>query len=727
MISSNIHSSIRRVNALNRILQCRAINTNKLTLSIKYYSSNVSMNKTSASDSNKVVNKDNLTQDQLAHLRWILQKDNLRQDVFLIGKPGSLRRTLAMSYLELTQREVEYICLSRDTTEADIKQRREIVNGTAKYYDQSAVRAAIEGRVLILEGIEKAERNVLPVLNNLLENREMHLEDGRFLVSADTYDKLLREHGESELSKWNLVRVSEEFRVLALGLPVPPYVGNPLDPPLRSRFQARNIPSPTYQDTLSLLTQQFPNVNRDSLTKLVSVAYALVSEESRSVALPDFPIDNLTRAVQILSDCPRFPVVSLISSLYPYNSFVSKEARSLVESIMQSLGVSTDVKLEESMETDQQASSTATSSSQYIPTPYQNSLLSALLTIHPVSDVCLVGPRGCGKTTLVKEYARRLNVTVEPIALYQDMTARDLLQQRSTKQDGDTVWQNSTLVSAALEGSLAVCDGLHRVHASTLCVLQRLVHDRELQLYDGTRLLRHDRYDTLVESNQGQPIPGVLRIHPDFRIIATAESPSTGNSWLTPEILSLFLFQEVRNLNINEEAHLIQSMYGSIPSGLNKLLSVIETLRESNDPALVQLSSSLSTRQLLRIARRMYQFPGQQDLWENIQGACLAKFLPPLIRHSFFSLLTKHHIAPSPPQSSLSPPSISTADPNSVLIGSTRLDKYRTRDSQSKIPSVLFYDVPQHVQLLERIGQDFSLGEHLLLVGNQGVEKKQDY
>jgi hypothetical protein len=27
--------------------------------------------------------------------------------------------------------------------------------------------------VLILEGIEKAERNILPLLNNLLENREM--------------------------------------------------------------------------------------------------------------------------------------------------------------------------------------------------------------------------------------------------------------------------------------------------------------------------------------------------------------------------------------------------------------------------------------------------------------------------------------------------------------------------------------------------------------------------
>ena len=58
-------------------------------------------------------------------------------------------------------------------------------------YFQSAVRAATKGRVLILEGIEKAERNVLPVLNNLLENREMQLEDGRLLIPAKRYDRLL--------------------------------------------------------------------------------------------------------------------------------------------------------------------------------------------------------------------------------------------------------------------------------------------------------------------------------------------------------------------------------------------------------------------------------------------------------------------------------------------------------------------------------------------------------
>lgn len=124
----------------------------------------------------------------------MLQKDILSQDIFLTGGPGTRRRNLTLAFLEVTGRELEFIALSRDTTESDLKQRREIKSGTAYYHDQSAVRAAMNGRVLVIEGVEKAERNVLPVLNNLLENREMHLEDGRFLVPATRYDKLLKVH-----------------------------------------------------------------------------------------------------------------------------------------------------------------------------------------------------------------------------------------------------------------------------------------------------------------------------------------------------------------------------------------------------------------------------------------------------------------------------------------------------------------------------------------------------
>ena len=136
---------------------------------------------------------------------------------------------------------MEYLSLSRDTTETDIKQRRELVSGNAIYKDAAAVRAAINGRVLILDGVERVERNVLPVLNNLLENREAQLEDGRFLMAPDRWDKLKETASELEMENSGLIRVDEFFRVIALGLPVPLFRGAPLDPPLRSRFQARQV------------------------------------------------------------------------------------------------------------------------------------------------------------------------------------------------------------------------------------------------------------------------------------------------------------------------------------------------------------------------------------------------------------------------------------------------------------------------------------------------------
>lgn len=43
--------------------------------------------------------------------------------------------------------QVEYLSLSRDTTETDIKQRRELVSGNAIYKDAAAVRAAMNGRL----------------------------------------------------------------------------------------------------------------------------------------------------------------------------------------------------------------------------------------------------------------------------------------------------------------------------------------------------------------------------------------------------------------------------------------------------------------------------------------------------------------------------------------------------------------------------------------------------
>lgn len=132
------------------------------------------------------------TQEAMEIMAFLLKKDVLRQDSFLIGPPGRSKRLLAMAYCEMSRRPVEYLCISQDTTVSDIKQRREIVDHTTIFVDSPAVRAAIHGRVLVLEGVEKAERNVLSVINNLLENREIQLEDGRFLTAPERFDDLAR-------------------------------------------------------------------------------------------------------------------------------------------------------------------------------------------------------------------------------------------------------------------------------------------------------------------------------------------------------------------------------------------------------------------------------------------------------------------------------------------------------------------------------------------------------
>ncbi|XP_055526444.1 von Willebrand factor A domain-containing protein 8 [Wyeomyia smithii] len=691
-----------------------------------------------------------LSQTRLHHLRWMLQKDNLGQDMILLGRPGSLRRNLIMQYSELTQREVEYILLNRDTTESDLKQRREIADGTASYYNQSAVRAATEGRILVIEGVEKTERNVLPILNNLLENREMHLEDGRFLISAKNYDSLLERFNADQLDKWGLVRVSEDFRVIALGLPVPKYRGSPLDPPLRSRFQARDVSDLPYADILSEVKTLAGQKSPEVLTKLTSFGFSVLSSAS---TLPDFPIDNLRYAGMLINNNPLLSEYSLLSRLYPYPVFLEKEGVGLAKSLMESLKIVPDqVALTEIVGVEKNGDETLSVnlkvnskpvrfkmqkgksdienlSTAYKNTNYQQNLLAELIQSIAVGDICLIGPKGCGKSILVSELCHLLDQQAETMVLYQDMTARDLIQKRTTKLNGDTVWQDSPLLLAALSGHVITLDGIHRLHHSTLAILHRLVHDREMQLYDGRRLMRHDRYDRLLQlgfAKDDLTSRGILRINPAFRIAAMAEPhQKTGTNWITSETLNLFLFHEIRGLSKDEELSVIDSLYGPLDSTMHQILLVAHYLRDSQDSTMQNLASNLSTRQLLRIARRLHEYGellSDRSAHSILHNTFLTKFMPNLPRSVLENALRKCKIEPT--QKGRDENITISTDGGVLRIGNTKVPIYQT-EAVSKVPDIVFYNVPQHVKLMERLLQDFTLGEHLLLVGNQGVGKNK--
>ncbi|KAJ8256112.1 hypothetical protein COCON_G00199760 [Conger conger] len=336
-----------------------------------------------------------------------------------------------------------------------------------------------------------------------------------------------------------------------------------------------------------------------------------------------------------------------------------------------------------------------------------------MMQSHLVKDLCLMGPKGCGKSVIAREFAEMLGYTIEPIMLYQDMTARDLLQQRFTLPNGDTAWRPSPLVSAAREGRLVLLDGIHRVNLGTLAVLARLIHDRELSLYDGTRLLRSDRYQALKEelqlSDQELQERSIFPVHPSFRMVALAEPPvvgggsAPGQQWLGPELLTMFLFHSVRPLGHAEETAIIRAMTPNVPmDAVEQLLHLTHRLRETSDPTAQSLASSLSTRQLLRICRRLSEYP-EESVSHAVHKACLSRFLPSLARSALQKNLSscsiQDPVEPEPQERDLS---------CQVQDGVLRIGKNT-----------------QHMMLMEDILKDFLLGEHLLLVGNQGVGKNK--
>ncbi|EPY87255.1 hypothetical protein CB1_000258022 [Camelus ferus] len=249
------------------------------------------------------------------------------------------------------------------------------------------------------------------------------------------------------------------------------------------------------------------------------------------------------------------------------------------------------------------------------------------------------------------------------------MTARDLLQQRYTLPNGDTAWRSSPLVNAALEGKLVLLDGIHRVNAGTLAVLQRLIHDRELSLYDGSRLLREDRYMRLKEALQMSDEQ--LR----KRIIALAEPPvvgSTTQQWLGPEFLTMFFFHYMKPLVKSEEMQVIKEMAQS-------------------------LAASLSTRQLLRISRRLSQHPNE-NLHSAVTKACLSRFLPSLARSALEKNLADSAIERSTDNNlerELEDYKCEVTS-GSLRIGAVSAPIYDAHEKM-KVPDVLFYDNVQGV------------------------------
>ncbi|KAJ3011525.1 UNVERIFIED_CONTAM: hypothetical protein HDU68_001637, partial [Siphonaria sp. JEL0065] len=577
------------------------------------------------------------SQTTLVHMEWLMKRQ-LLMHCFLIGPPPShTRRQLVMEFLSLTHHEMEYISLHRDiSAESDLKQRREIVrkavtkplasvstasNISVQWNDSVVVSAAVHGRVLVIDGIERAERNVLTILNNLLENREIEL-NGRHIIHPMRYDELLRDHSQTEMDSLGLIRASEKFQVIALGLPIPPFPGNPLDPPFRSRFQVRYIPN---------LHLRLPNESEQA-RKMKDFIQIINQANNADFTMASDSSTQIKSAVELL--LPRFP----------------ESALSRVESII---------------------------------TMFHAESIGAVL--HRVWPHAWIGK---GLST---DQTKRVTTLLKNTFGIAGFTSSDV---------GLTKYRLTRVIPA---------DSGNRVPRA--------------EFMDGNGC-KTEVFCTIVIAVANIPAQG---------------SSAAGLSWLNEETANRLHFIKVGELDAVEE-RLIVDAHTNVPEPiLSKLLEFSHKFREmsSHHTPGLSASSHLSTRQLIELQCEFPRLDANWAIFTRLFGlnAWLLSFLlwfaNPFLICCVILVLKKSTLMKrwkSRPPTLICVLEYTQLKPFHVPIDDTHSRSLIPTSKTGSVSSSIskgFFDNAIQTRLLRNMAIDFSMGEHLLLIGNQGVGKNK--
>ncbi|KAH8070240.1 ATPase [Aureococcus anophagefferens] len=375
-------------------------------------------------------------------------------------------------------------------------------------------------------------------------------------------------------------------------------------------------------------------------------------------------------------------------------------------------------------------------------------------------DLCVVGERGVGKTLVIRDFAAALGYRCRTVFCYKDMGARDLTMRRVTDARGNTEWRRSPLIEAALDGGLAVLDGAHRLAPGVLrSTLGRLLSDREIQLPDGTRLVAPAAYAALREiyDDAALQAKGVLRAHPAFRVVCAGEPPSAHNPWISAELAGLMHYHALAPLSSAEQTSLVRHALEAGGAGEPRALAAGEerALLDYGDALRRAVATESILEPLLLTARRLAQIgahlrsrpqDGVEDAVDHIFAA-YQDFLPAPKRATARRMLRDALVTRGVPTAKERggasfgrrvsrkrdraasarchvAPCVTFGAGSTFYLGDAAGEK-RSPRRRDLVPRPPFVEMAAHMWALRDMLVDWSLGRHLLLIGNQGVGKNK--
>lgn len=201
------------------------------------------------------------------------------------------------------------------------------------------------------------------------------------------------------------------------------------------------------------------------------------------------------------------------------------------------------------------------------------------------------GPTGCGKSSVLREIAARLNWPVYEITGHEALQAIDLAGHMALRGQ-DTVWQDGPLAQAMRAGGLLLFNELDAALPSATIALNTVL--------DGAPLC--------IEAT-GE----VIRPHPMFRFAATGNTSGsgdagegyTGTARQNIALLDRFYVCRAAYMPVEQEDALLASAAPALPQDVRQTLRVvIDATRKASD----DLVRPISTRAAVLWARAAYVF-----------------------------------------------------------------------------------------------------------------------
>lgn len=344
--------------------------------------------------------------------------------------------------------------------------------------------------------------------------------------------------------------------------------------------------------------------------------------------------------------------------------------------------------------------------------------------------ILLCGPAGCGKTSLVHQVARDLEVESSMITLHlnEQTDAKVLIGLYSTgSKPGTFQWRPGVLTRAVKEGRWVLIEDLDRAPNEIMGTLLSLIERREL-LIPG----RGER----------------VRAPSSFRLFATIRaSRDAEGSVALPHILGLRFWKllQVQTTPQNELRDIIQQTNPILHRMLPVILSVYQSVtsvpqrRGTSSIARAAIDRNASLRDLLKWCRRLTAVmesvgarTGDEAVSETVQDSmfleavdCFAgNIQSEKARLELIRLIAKEmRISPEKVDHFVSTYTPRLEDSDSALfVGRVMLRKRRHdgRVPKSKRP---FASTTHAKRLLEQISAAVRMAEPVLLVGETGIGK----